>query len=180
MSIYSPICSAVCLLSVRCLWLEVMLRAELPECVKNEDLSAHLWGALASTPCFITSFSQNCASCRKVHIFTGSIQANLREDFYPWVGFWIILQAFWAILFVPPPVWLYKLKLPWHLHFLPGPSTESPSSDLSHTKPHEWTIGPSLGAHDHSKACSWNAQQGFLGLRTFKQLRKIPELPRGF
>lgn len=33
-------------------------------------------------------------------------------------------------------------KLPLQLHFLPGPSAGSPSSDLSHSKPHEWTIVP--------------------------------------
>lgn len=37
-------------------------------------------------------------------------------------------------------------KLPLHLHFLPGPSAGSPSSDLSHSEPHEWTIVPFSGA----------------------------------
>lgn len=37
-------------------------------------------------------------------------------------------------------------KLPLHLHFLPGPSAGSPSSDLSHSEPHEWTIVPFTGA----------------------------------
>lgn len=37
-------------------------------------------------------------------------------------------------------------KLQLHLHFLPGPSADSPSSDLSHSEPHEWTIVPFSGA----------------------------------
>ena len=37
-------------------------------------------------------------------------------------------------------------KLPRHLHFLPGPRAGSPSSDLSHSEPHEWTIVPFSGA----------------------------------
>lgn len=50
-TVCSPICSAVSLDPERCLWLEAALPLKLTELlnwVRNEDLSAHLWGALGS------------------------------------------------------------------------------------------------------------------------------------
>lgn len=61
-------------------------------------------------------------------------------------------------------------KRPLQLHFLLVPRA-SPSCDLSHSEPLQWTIVPLSGAPDHSAACSWSAVRPF-------QPRAVPTAER--
>lgn len=130
----------------RCLWLGAATRPELTELlnwVRNEDLSAHLWGALGSR--------SHSLSCEKNYTLGLFVRAQLSISirclhFHTHLQYKKSDSTFSvpipSILFIQAQAPLYQPNS----HSPPSFPAGSLSSDLSHSEPHEWTIVPFSGA----------------------------------